>query len=226
MWIINALRRGDTISLVIGLAVRLFIIFAILPVHEFAHGWMARKLGDNTARLQGRLTMNPLAHVDPMGALFIIFFGFGWARPVPVDPYNFKHRKRDMALTALAGPVSNVLVALLAAVLYYAVFLLLPYGAWMDQAFYFLWLFIGINISLAVFNLLPIPPLDGSRIFSAVLPDKWVFKMAQYEQYLFIGLFVLMFTGLLNPVTDFFQNYVTSGVLWVARLPFRLFGLI
>lgn len=228
MWIINAIRSGNMTQLVVGLAVRLFIIFAILPVHEFAHGWMAKKLGDNTARYQGRLTMNPLAHVDPMGALFILFFGFGWAKPVPVNPYNFKNRKRDMAFTALAGPVSNVLVAVLGAFLYYAIFLLFPVQLTQTTVYvaYFFNTFISINIGLAVFNLLPIPPLDGSRIFSAILPDKWVFKMAQYEQYIFIGLFLLMFTGVLNPVTNFFEQYVTQGVLWLASLPFRLFGLL
>ncbi len=228
MWIINTIRSGNLTQLVVGLAVRLIIIFCILPIHEFAHGWMAKKLGDQTARYQGRLTMNPLAHVDPMGALFIIFFGFGWAKPVPVNPYNFKKRKRDMALTALAGPVSNILVAIIGAVIYQAVFLLLPAGFSQTHVYisYFFVLFIRINIALAVFNLLPVPPLDGSRIFSAILPDKWVFKMAQYEQYIFIGLFILMFTGVLNPITNFFEQYVAEGVLWLASLPFRLFGLL
>ena len=160
-----------------------FIILCILPLHEFAHGWMAEKLGDHTARAAGRLTMNPLASLDPFGALFLLLFGFGWAKPVPVNPWNFKKPKRDMAITALAGPVSNLLAALVGGILYFALYLfVLPSAS--TSVFIavdaFLSAYIVINVSLAVFNLLPIPPLDGSRVVSAFLSDR---AMAAYYRY-------------------------------------------
>lgn len=229
MWILNAIRTGDYLELLIGLGTRLLIILFILPIHECAHGWAAGKLGDPTARAQGRLTLNPKAHLDPFGALFLVLFGFGWAKPVPVNPFYFKNRKGGMALTALAGPLSNLLTALLSAVLYNACLVLLPeaffYSVGYEILYYFFSAMIVINISLAVFNLIPIPPLDGSRIFAAVLPEKWAYTVARYERFIFLGLAVLIFSGLLDPVLEFLNGYALRGVLWVAELPFRLFGL-
>ena len=112
---LRALLAGQSVSgesILMQIVATLFVIFCILPLHEYAHGWMAEKLGDHTARAAGRLTLNPLASLDPFGALFLLLFGFGWAKPVPVNPWNFKKPKRDMAITALAGPVSNFLAAL------------------------------------------------------------------------------------------------------------------
>lgn len=226
MWIIDLIREGDYISLAIRLLACFLIIVWILPIHEFAHGWVAHKLGDDTARYQGRMTLNPGAHIDPFGALFIVLFGFGWAKAVPVNPFNFKHRKRDMAITALAGPLSNVIVALIAAILYNILALVLPYGDYIMYLVVFFNWFITVNLTLAVFNLLPIPPLDGSRIFGAILPDKFVFKMQQYEQFIFIGLAVLLFTGVLDPAIWFLQSHLFDAVMWVADLPFKLFGLL
>ncbi len=230
MWILNAIKSGDVLQLVTGLAVRLLIIFFVLPIHECAHGWAAQKLGDNTAKAQGRLTLNPVAHIDPFGALFLILFGFGWAKPVPINPYNFKNHKSGMALTALAGPASNLLVALLGAVIYNACIVFLPAAFFATVGYqilyyFFSWLIL-INISLAVFNLIPIPPLDGSRIFNAILPEKWSYQIARYERYIFIGLAVLIFSGVLDPVLSFLNQYALQGVFWIADLPFKLFGLL
>ena len=125
---LRALFSGYPISLesiLMQILATLFVIFCILPLHEYAHGWMAERLGDHTARYAGRLTLNPLASLDPIGALFLLLFGFGWAKPVPVDTRNFKKPKRDMALTALAGPVSNLLASLVGAILYYVLVLIL-----------------------------------------------------------------------------------------------------
>lgn len=200
----------------------LVIIFLILPLHEMAHGWMASKLGDKTAKYSGRLTLNPLAHVDPFGAVCILLFGFGWAKAVPVNPRNLNNPKRDMALVGLAGPVSNLIAALVGAVLYNIIFLFgLPIEVmkWITVFFGF---YVSININLAVFNLLPIPPLDGSRIVGAFLSDSALYKFYQYENYIMIALFFLLFIGVLDVPLRFLSNLVSSGVWWLANLPFGL----
>lgn len=200
----------------------LVIIFLILPLHEMAHGWMASKLGDKTAKYSGRLTLNPLAHVDPFGAVCILLFGFGWAKAVPVNPRNLNNPKGDMALVGLAGPVSNLIAALVGAVLYNIIFLFgLPIEVmkWITVFFGF---YVSININLAVFNLLPIPPLDGSRIVGAFLSDSALYKFYQYENYIMIALFFLLFIGVLDVPLRFLSNLVSSGVWWLANLPFGL----
>ena len=116
--ILDYIRSGDWMSVMVGLCVSVFVVFCTLPIHEYAHAWMSTRLGDDTARLSGRLTLNPLAHIDPIGALMILLLGFGYAKPVPVNMRNFKNPKRDMALTALAGPVSNLLMAFFFLIIY------------------------------------------------------------------------------------------------------------
>ena len=152
-----------------------FVVLCVLPLHEFAHGWVACKLGDPTAKNAGRLTLNPFKSLDPLGALAILLVGFGWAKPVPVNPRYFKNPKRGMALTALAGPLSNLLAALLGAFLATG----LAAGSarhGFNAATYFifqvLYYYVVVNISLAVFNLVPVPPLDGSRIVGMFLSDR------------------------------------------------------
>ena len=147
------------------------VVVTALPVHELAHGLVADRLGDHTAREQGRLTLNPFAHLDLFGTLALLLFGFGWAKPVPVNPSHFKKPKRDMALTALAGPLSNILLALILMVVF-KVYMFYgninsTAGLMFGQIIYtILW----TNLTLAVFNLLPVPPLDGAKILDAVLP--------------------------------------------------------
>lgn len=204
----------------------LFVIFCILPLHEFAHGWMANKLGDPTAKLEGRLTMNPLASVDPMGALALLLFGFGWAKPVPVDSRYFKKPKRDMAVTALAGPVSNLLAALVGAVVVAALQAFAPYNVFTSFLFNMFYYYVVVNISLAVFNLLPVPPLDGSRILSAFLSDRAMYTYYRYQNIFVMALFVLMlsgaFSGPLYTAQSFFANLIFS----IAQFPFKLFGAL
>ena len=207
----------------------LFVIFCILPLHEFAHGWMAEKLGDHTARAAGRLTLNPLASLDPFGALFLLLFGFGWAKPVPVNPWNFKKPKRDMAITALAGPVSNLLAALVGGILYFALYLfVLPSAS--TSVFIavdaFLSAYIVINVSLAVFNLLPVPPLDGSRVVSAFLSDRAMAAYYRYQNAIVMVLFLLLFSGVLDSPLNIAQNAALDGILWLASLPFKLLGAL
>jgi Zn-dependent protease len=208
------------------IAAVLFIIFCILPLHECAHGWMAYKLGDHTAKNQGRLTLNPIASIDPVGAAAILLFGFGWAKPVPVDPRYFKNPKRDMAITALAGPISNLLAALLGAFICDLILVLgtsIPYVVLLWIKFFFSY-YVMINVSLAVFNLIPIPPLDGSKILGAFLSNRAYYKFYQYEQYIMIGLIAILFLGWLNEPLAFLEKWFQFGVEWLAALPFKAFG--
>ena len=203
----------------------LITIFVVMPIHEWTHGFVAYKFGDNTAKYSGRLTLNPLAHIDPLGAAAMILFRFGWAKPVPVDARNFKNPKVGMALTALAGPMSNIIAALIAAIglnsLIYFGRSTIPYDA-LSYIISFMYSFIKINIGLAVFNLLPLPPLDGSKILAAFLPNKFLFKYYQYERYIIFAVFFLLFTNILLIPLVLFQNLVLNGIIWLAALPFGI----
>ena len=162
------------------------ILISTLTVHEAAHALAAYLLGDHTAKNQGRLSLNPLKHLDPWGTILFILTGFGWGKPVPVNPIYFKNPKRDQALTALAGPASNLIMAFIAGIF-------IPYY---PQSV-FLFMFYQINITLAVFNLLPIPPLDGSRIVGILLNDNQFQRyqefIHQYSAYIIIGLYIDLF---------------------------------
>ncbi|MBR1752833.1 MAG: site-2 protease family protein [Ruminococcus sp.] len=227
---------------VLKYGVKLLIIFMCLPVHEFSHAWSAKKLGDDSQDYKGRLTLNPLAHLDPLGAIALFFTGFGWAKPVEVDSRRFKNFKRDMALTAAAGPLSNLLLALAGTILWEVA--LCAYwkdagfavsdiaqqcGSFGSAAYYQLtagndalfWLqfilkyFSLINIGLAVFNLIPIPPLDGSKIIMFFLSNKLNYKLYEYQMYIYIGFIVVLFTGLLDKPLGFLQGAVSSFLLLI-----------
>ena len=202
-------------------------ILIALTVHEVAHGWMAYKLGDPTAKTLGRLTLNPLKHLDPIGALCMLFFHFGWAKPVPIDSRYFKKPKRDVALTALAGPVSNILMAFCGILLFSilrAVFVQVgaasSFGATIQQlVLYLLFYFYSLNLSLAVFNFLPVPPLDGSRIFLVFLPQKYYFGIMKYERYIQLALMLCLWLGFLDGILSTLVGWLASGM-------FALVGLI
>ena len=193
-------RGGLTMELVLKLCARLFVVFCIAPIHEFAHALIAHKLGDDTARLSGRLTINPLAHIDPIGALMIMLVGFGYLKPVPVNPRNFKNPKGGMALTALAGPVSNLIMAFIFTLFYCAVFRFsnVVSGTMAYSVAYFFMYAAQVNISLAVFNFIPVPPLDGSRIISVIIPEKYYFGIMKYERYIVLGVMALVLIGALD----------------------------
>ena len=212
----------DIADLIIYVSSIAFVVFCATPLHEFAHAFIAVKLGDDTPRLRGRLTINPMAHIDKRGALMIFLFGFGYAKPVEVRMRKFKKPKRDMALVALAGPVSNILQSLVLLFIYNALY---HFGSANDNIMMvymgmFFFYAAVINVNLAVFNLLPIPPLDGSRLATALLPAKYYYKIMQYERYIMIGLFVLLFTGILSTPLSLLSSAVISLLNNVASIPF------
>lgn len=192
---------------------RALALLTAIPFHEMAHAWASDRLGDPTAKQCGRLSMNPLRHFDPLGALCMILVGFGWAKPVPVAAVrNFRHPRRDMALSAAAGPAANLLLAYVWMICYKCVY----YFGYAPENL--LWQFvvgvlltmIQVNITLAVFNLLPVPPLDGSRIFNLLLPARWYFRIMKYERYIMLGLFVCLFVGVLDrPLSFLFGKAIT-----------------
>jgi len=163
--------------------IRALVLFTAMPVHECAHGWMADKLGDHTARTSGRLTLNPFAHLDLFGSILLLLVGVGWAKPVPVNPYYFDKvsQKAGIAITALAGPVSNILMALIT--------MILAKLSWMLGLSFSFTVFLtmcSINLGLAVFNLIPIHPLDGSRVLSYFLPYKAIRFLEEHEQIIYM----------------------------------------
>jgi Zn-dependent protease len=181
-----------------------------LPVHECAHAYAAYKLGDDTAKREGRLTLNPIKHLDPMGAILMIFTGFGWAKPVPINARNFKNRKTGFALSALAGPVSNFILA------YLAIVMLRLFRVSLDSFGGMLLYYLAIlNIGLGVFNLLPVPPLDGSRVFSLILPEQQYFKIMKYEGLFFIALFILMQFTFFDKIILSLQNFAFNGLIFL-----------
>ncbi len=197
------------------------VVMFSLSVHETAHGYVAYKLGDPTARNLGRLTLDPKKHLDTIGTICMLLFGFGWAKPVPVNSRYFKNHKRDMALTAFAGPVSNLLVSficlLLSEILYAAVKDMYITSEFAINIINYVFLFFGyahsLNLYLAIFNLIPIPPLDGSRLLLIFLPDKYYFGLMKYEQYIKIIFLVLLWSGAISLPLSKVASYISKGML-------------
>ena len=183
--------------------------FISVSFHEFAHGYVAYKMGDPTAKLSGRLTLNPVKHFDLYAILFFALFRFGWAKGVPIDSRNFKNEKHGMVYSALAGPVTNILIMFISLLGFYALrawLIELLFGGTTSEALivaieYTLIFFesmIEVNAVLAIFNLLPLPPLDGSKIFLAFLPDRLYFEVLSYDRYMMIASLILVYTGVLD----------------------------
>lgn len=185
--------------------------------HELAHAWVSSKLGDPTPRYEGRLTLNPLAHLDPIGTLLMIFTGFGWAKPVGVNPMYYKDRKKGMALVALAGPVANFIMAFVGILLAVILMILGEFLGWstnvISTIFSIADLFCFRNLCLMVFNLIPIPPLDGSKILGMFLPNRTYYNILQYERYAIILIMLLSVTGIFNTIIGSGVNVFYGAIL-------------
>lgn len=215
------IRNGQFLEAVIFILSGCFVVFVCSPIHELAHGWVAYKLGDNTAKNQGRLTFNPIAHIDLIGMIMILLFGFGYAKPVPVNPRNFKNQKGGMALTALAGPVSNLLMAFISIFIFYFLSAVVNTGSTIANVLLIFFYYSAyINVSLGVFNLIPIPPLDGSKILAAVLPDRIYYKYMMYERYVMIALMIILFTGVLSKPISVLSSFMMELISFIPRLIF------
>lgn len=189
---------GSPRDIIIHFLLSLPIVLLALSAHEAAHGYIAYKMGDRTAFNLGRVTLNPVKHLDPLGTILMILFGYGWAKPVPINPRNFNNPKKGMALTALAGPCMNLILGILGtlccSLTFYLAVAFPPEGQFAFNVinilceFFFWWAF--YNYLYAVFNLIPVPPFDGSRFATLFLPTKWYFRIMKYERYILIGILV------------------------------------
>ncbi|MBE6664279.1 MAG: site-2 protease family protein [Ruminococcaceae bacterium] len=206
----------------IDLLLRLPIVIIALVVHECAHGFIAYKLGDPTAKYLGRLTLNPIKHLDPIGALCMLLFRFGWAKPVPINPMYFKNPKVGMALSSLAGPTSNIILSFIGTFFYVLsvklgnliIVTTANTGLYtpLSYLYQFFAMFAILNMSLAIFNLIPLPPLDGSRIISIFLPQRAYFRIMRYERYIGIGFMVLLLVD-----SYFLGGYITGALSFIVN---------
>ena len=213
----DILKGGITPQNLIFLALYVVIILFSLSFHEVSHGYVAYRCGDSTARNLGRLTLNPLAHLDPIGTVMMLLFGFGYAKPVPINPRNFNHYKRDLAFVSLAGPLSNLLLAFVGTLIFYLSLMLMPDGTFALIWCMFWQYFTLANAGLCVFNLLPIPPLDGSRIVSVLLPGRISYYYLKYERYIMIVMFLLLYRGVFSDLLSFLRNGLMTGVTAVVE---------
>ncbi len=228
--LISAIQDADVIT-VIAIVITSSVLFLIcMPSHEFAHAYAAYRLGDSTAKYQGRLTLNPFKHLDLWGFAMILLIGIGYAKPVPVNMMNFKDRKKDMAIVALAGPLMNFSFGIVFVFLHVLfTFIMSKIGIFSTTMLYIYFIvsyvlgtIASISLSLGIFNLIPIPPFDGSRILGYFLPDRIYYKLMQYEQIIFIVVLVLLWFGFLDGPLDNMITNISDWLYWLFSLPFGL----
>lgn len=238
--IFQILQSGlNAVQNTVLLAVMLVTVLFSMTLHEFAHGYVSYLQGDSTAKAEGRLTLNPFKHIDTVGLLCMLFCGFGWARAVPVDPRRYRKPKKGMAITAVAGPLTNLAIGICSTVLVSVIVWLWETGIYrgmpiirhMTEGIYetvymSLYIVLYYNLLLAVFNMLPIPPLDGSRLLYAFLPDKYYFGIMRYEKLILLVVFFLlwsgMFTGVFEFLVDFLITVVSKAVLFALELLLKI----
>ncbi|MBR6573203.1 MAG: site-2 protease family protein [Clostridia bacterium] len=221
--IINAFSGGNISfsSIIISVLASLAVVFLTMPIHEYAHALIGTKLGDPTPKYTGRLSLNPFNHIDYMGALCIVLFGFGWAKPVQINGRNLNNPKRDMMLIALAGPIANLIIAFVCVLIRVALLTFIG-----DSAMLFIVFFsyiAQINCYLAFFNLIPIPPFDGSRVLTAILPNKYYYTLMRYERYFTIIILGVIFLESRIGLVSRISNITLSGMLELASLLFSRF---
>ena len=220
--VLQEILNGFDFSGLRDILLRVIPALLCITLHELAHGFTAYALGDDTAKAAGRLTLNPIRHLDPMGLLMMVIFGFGYAKPVPVDMRKFQNPKRGMAITALAGPLCNVLISLVFYFLYGLLILPLSGSSAGALALEMLETTVVLSLAMAIFNILPIPPLDGSKVLFSLLSDEGYWKLMRYERYGFLILAALLFTNVIDgPLSWLLQKGLTL-LLPAAKLGFAL----
>ncbi len=217
----NLLKSNDFELALLSLLLTLPSVLIALTFHEAAHGYVAYKMGDPTAKALGRLTLNPFKHLDPIGSILMLVTGYGWAKPVPINTRYFKNQKKGMALTALAGPMMNLLLGIIGVIAYAFI---ARFGNASNLFIYVLWLFFYhfavLNITYAVFNMIPLPPFDGSRVFLTFLPPKQYFGIMRYERIIMIVVLLGMATGILWTPVEMLADLLLTGI---EKLVFLIF---